>query len=460
MCGARLLDMSSLTSLPKESAVVARDLQQSSAFVNADLLNVLIIAFHFPPHAGSSGLLRSLKYCRYLHEFGWQPAVLTLNTRAYEKIEARSLETVPKNVIVRRAFALDAKRHLGIGGRYIRYLALPDRWASWILSGFPAGLQMIRKHDIKVIYSTFPIASAAVLGLVLSRWTKLPWVLDLRDPMTGIDYPRDPLIRRIWGSIEKQCMSQASRVIFTADSTRRKYLERYPDLLTPEKCILIPNGYDEDDFRELRFSAVGSPPGARPIRLVHPGLLYPVERDPRPMFRALSCLKQEGSVSSNSLQIVLRAPGVEGLYRSLLSEYGIEDIIAIKPHIPYKQVLQECADADGLLLFQASNFDLQIPAKAYEYLRIGKPIFALTTQAGDTARLLRDTGGATIVDIASADDIGRGLTGFLSAIRSGTHCLPEVQKVQRYARRTLAGELARCLVGLCDESSVAGSLKP
>src|SRR5579885_2273403 len=32
--------------------------------------NVLIIAFHFPPQRGSSGLLRTLKFCRYLPEFG------------------------------------------------------------------------------------------------------------------------------------------------------------------------------------------------------------------------------------------------------------------------------------------------------------------------------------------------------------------------------------------------------
>ena len=45
---------------------------------------VLLIAFHFPPVRGSSGLQRTLAFSRYLPEFGWQPSVLTADPRAYE----------------------------------------------------------------------------------------------------------------------------------------------------------------------------------------------------------------------------------------------------------------------------------------------------------------------------------------------------------------------------------------
>jgi hypothetical protein len=415
--------------------------------------NLLIVAFHFPPQAGSSGLLRSLKYCRYLPEFGWQPVVLTPNTRAYEKIDAKSNDSIPENVPVIRSFALDTKRHLGIGGRYLRYLALPDRWVSWILGGVPAGMRAIHEHKIDVLYSTFPIMSAAVIGLALRRWTKLPWVLDLRDPMTDTDYPRDALVRGVWRSIEQECMSQISRVIFTTDSTRRQYLERYPDVLTPEKCILISNGYDEEDFGGFRSSAAGPIPIGRPVRLVHSGLLYPVERDPRPMFRVLAHLKRNGRVSAAALRIVFRAPGREDLYRPLLAEHDIEDLVILKPHLPYQQALQECADADGLLLFQAADFDFQIPAKAYEYLRLGKPIFALTTHTGDTAALLQEVGGATIVDLADETDIYQGLSYFLDAVRSGTHPAPDAQKIQRYDRRGQSQELAKCLSQLKEKPS-------
>jgi glycosyltransferase involved in cell wall biosynthesis len=414
--------------------------------------NVLIIAFHFPPQAGSSGLLRSLKYCRYLPEFGWHPAVLTPHPRAYETIDEKSLKSIPKDVPVIRSFAMDTKKHMGVGGRYLRYLALPDRWVSWVFGGVRTGLRAVRKHKTDVLYSTFPIMSAAVIGLWLQRFTGLPWVLDLRDPMSQNDYPHDALVRGVWSIVERACMRRVSRVIFTAEATRRMYLERYPEFLKPEMCILISNGYDEADFRDLEVPAIGPAPAGRRIRLVHSGLIYPVERDPRPMFNAVGRLKKMGRLTADRVQIVFRAPGSEDLYRRLLAERDIEDLITLEPHVPYRQALKECAEADGLLLFQAADCDMQIPAKAYEYLRIGKPILALTTHTGDTAALLCDAGGATIVNIASEDEIYEGLSSFVDALRVGTHPVPDKDKIQRYTREAQAGQLARVLDGLAGKS--------
>ena len=36
---------------------------------------VLVIAFIYPP-LGGSGVQRTLKFCKYLPEFGWQPYVV------------------------------------------------------------------------------------------------------------------------------------------------------------------------------------------------------------------------------------------------------------------------------------------------------------------------------------------------------------------------------------------------
>ena len=420
---------------------------------------ILIIAYHFPPQAGSSGLLRSLKYCRYLPSFRWQAVVLAPHPRAYETTDERTLKSIPEAVPVVRSFALDAKKHMGIGGRYLRFFALLDRWVTWVLGGIPAGFRAVRKHQIDVLYSTFPVMSAAVIGLLLQRLTGLPWILDLRDPMCQEDYPHDPLVRRIWSYIERACMRRVSRVVCTADATRRMYLQRYPDLLKPEMCVLISNGYDEEDFKGLNIPEIRPVPAERPIRLVHSGIIYPVERDPRPMFNALARLKKAGRLSAEHIQITFRAPGSEELYRRLLAERGIEDLILLQPRVPYRQALQECADADGLLIFQAADCDLQIPAKAYEYLRIGKPILALTTHTGDTATLLRAVGGATIVNLNSEDEIYEGLAAFVAALRAGTHPLPDREKIHRYTRQGQAGQLAKVLDGLRSAVPITGAQK-
>ena len=411
---------------------------------------VLIIAYHFPPCAGSSGLLRSEKFARYLPEFGWETAVLTVHPRAYEAIDRAPQAKVAGPVV--RAFALDTKKHLSFRGSYLDWMALPDRWVSWICGAIPSGLQMIRKYRVDVIFSTFPIASAILAGLVLHRLTGKPWVVDLRDSMTEDDYPKDPRTRRVRRWIERQAIRRASRVIFTSPSTLRMYLQRYPEL-SPANCLLIPNGYDEDDFASLSIRTAVNPTPDRPLKLLHTGLIYPEERDPQPFFRAVSRLKKEGVVDSARLQIVFRASGSEELFQKMINELGIEDIVRLQPHVPYRQSLQECADADGLLLFQAGNCDHQTPAKTYEYLRLEKPILAVTTHSGDTAALLNACGGATIVKLADEEDIYAGLPPFLTALRTGTHPLPRLSEVRRFARKSHAEQLARCLASLKRDAS-------
>lgn len=420
--------------------------------------NVLIVAFHFPPLAGSSGLLRALKLCRYLPEFGWRPTVLTLHPRAYESLDARGDKLVPAGADVIRTFALDTKRHLGFRGMYFNWLALPDRWVSWTLGAVPAGLRAIRSRRIDVIFSTFPVASAVLVGFVLHKLTGKPWVVDLRDSMTEEGYPRDARTRRVWRWLEKKAVSHAARLILTTTSTRHMYLERYPHL-PPGKCLLIPNGYDEEDFSSLDLSERRPSTDARPLRLLHTGLIYPEERDPRPFFRALGRLKREGKVTSASLSIAFRASGSEDLYQRIINELEIADMIELQSHVPYHQSLQECADSDGLLLFQAANCDHQVPAKAYEYLRVGRPIFALTTHTGDTAGLLNEVGGATIVNLANEEAIYQGLPVFLAALRSGTHPCPDARKIRRYARRSQVEELATHLSSVKDEVSVPTAQK-
>ena len=79
---------------------------------------VLLIAFHFPPVQGSSGVQRTLRFARYLPDFGWEPIVLTAHPRAYAETSDDQLKDIPPGVRVIRAPAWDSSRHLSIAGRY------------------------------------------------------------------------------------------------------------------------------------------------------------------------------------------------------------------------------------------------------------------------------------------------------------------------------------------------------
>src|SRR4029077_8827624 len=125
----------------------------------------------------------------------------------------------------------------------------------------------------------------------------------------------------------------------------------------------------------------------------------------------------------------------ESSYEPMIRAEGIENLVHLLPPLPYRDALESSATAAGLLLFQAACCDHQIPAKVYEYLRLGKPILALTSHTGDTAALLQETGGATIVDLADEEAMFRAFPDFLDSLRKGDYPPASFETVQRYARR-------------------------
>src|SRR5690349_18539453 len=69
----------------------------------------LLIAFHFPPQAASSGIQRTLSFAKCLPRHGWTPIVLSAAPIAYDRKNSSQLQDIPADIIVRRAFALDSK---------------------------------------------------------------------------------------------------------------------------------------------------------------------------------------------------------------------------------------------------------------------------------------------------------------------------------------------------------------
>ncbi len=200
-----------------------------------------MLAFHFPPFAQSSGSIRTLSFARHLPEHGWRPIVLTAHARAYPEVDRHSLAAVPPCLRVLRAPGVDIARHLAIAGRYPAWLATPDRWNTWALAALLAGLACVRRDDPAVVWATFPIASALVAAVALHRFTKIPLIVDLRDPLVYEGWPEDPWMRRSFAGIEKRAVAAASAVVVTTPGARRLYLERYPRM--PESRFrIIANG--------------------------------------------------------------------------------------------------------------------------------------------------------------------------------------------------------------------------
>jgi hypothetical protein len=401
---------------------------------------VLMIAFHYPPLRGSSGILRTLKFSKYIPEFGWEPIVLTTHRRAYSSLGNDHIGEISNREIY-RAFALDTSRHLSIMGRYPSFLSLPDRWVSWWLGAVPLGLYLIKKYRPEIIWSTYPIATAHLIGLSLSRLTGVPWVADLRDPMVDVGYPPNPRTRRIYQWIERKTIKRCVRAVFTTPGAIKFYEARFPQIPASRFC-LIENGYDEENFTTAKATIAGGGSENKQIVLVHSGIIYPSERDPVPFFEALAALSQQGLISSKSLKVILRAPVYDEFLLQLIDRHGLGGIVMLAPPISYQEALNEMLTADGLLILQATNCNHQIPAKLYEYLRARRPILALTDPVGDTAAALINMGINTITPLDSKDGIMHELLHFLALVKENNAPIASMEKVLNNSRRSKSKELA------------------
>jgi hypothetical protein len=403
---------------------------------------VLLIAYHFPPLAGSSGIQRTLRFAQHLPSFGWEPLVLTAKPWAYERTSDDLNADVPSSTVVRRAFAMDAARHLSVKGHYVAAMARPDRWVSWRFDAVRQGMRLIREFRPQVIWSTYPIATAHMIGAELQQRSGLPWVADFRDPMAQEGYPDDPKTWRAYKAIETHALNRAALSVFTTPSAAAEYQQRYPEV--GSRIRMLENGYDEETFA----NAASLPdegaltPGA--VTLLHSGIVYPIERDPTQLMAALRELHDQGSILPGRLRIRFRAAMADELLLRLAAENGVADYVEVLPPIPYGAALTEMLRADGLLLLQASNCNAQIPAKVYEYLRSGRPILCLSDPAGDTAHVLRTAGLNAIARLDSALEIARILARFIDGAKD-LKALPLANVVERASRRGRAETLAEWL---------------
>ncbi len=424
---------------------------------------VLMVSFQFPPMAGSSGVQRALRFAQQLPAHGWSPSVLTAHPRVHEQTGDDLMAEVPSDLPVRRAFALDAARHLSVARRYPGMLARPDRWTSWLLGAIPSGLAMIRATRPSVIWSTYPIPSAHLIGYWLSRCSGLPWVADFRDPMAHDGYPADPVLWRSFAAVERRVFSRARRFTFTTPGAARLYAERFP--AAADRLRVIENGYSEDAFQQAqalvaRDGAIDGPSTSQrstqaanaPLTLLHSGIVYPDWRSPVHVFRALSAAKAEGAIDASRLRVRFRAPSHADFVLALARTHQVDDLIEVLPPLPYAEALAEMLRADALLLLQSKDCNDQIPAKAYEYLRARRPILTLADPAGDTAQLMRRAGLPHQAALEDGEGVARVLRAFVSALQQGTAVRPDEAVIASASREARTEALARVLDEVLDEA--------
>lgn len=416
--------------------------------------HALFIAFHFPPEASSSGVLRTLKYARYLPERGWRVSVVTADVAAYAVRDAALEAQVPAGTRIVRARARNTKRDFAWRGKYPALLAVPDVWIGWMAYAVRAGRELMAEDAVDVVYSTSPHATAHLIAGRLARGANLPWVTDFRDPWIEdppeAGTPNGFVYRRVNRWLERRTIRDSTVVVTSTTHLRDMLRARYP-AEPADKIRSILNGYDEADFSIVDTAPL--PRGSR-LRIVHAGSINADFRDPRPLFGALGRMIRSGRLNAAECELRFIGAGPFGdapAVRNAIEAAGLADAVRFVPRVPYEESLRELAAADLLLLLQASDDTVGlVPAKLYEYLRAQKPTLALVRD-GAVTEVLAVTGGGVAVDPAHVDALETVIADLVAEWRADRLAarIASLPILRRFDRRALAGELATVFDEVC-----------
>ncbi len=219
---------------------------------------MLILAVNFPP-SGGVGVIRTVKFIKYLPAHGWQPLVVTLPVKATKRIIDDSfIDEIPPEIEIHRPFFLDYRKY--IGGDLAKLLRpvlsrilFPDKYVQWNRFAFNYIRDEVLPHQhIDLVYTSVGPHSTMLLAQRLMRSFDIPFVVDFRDPFSFRQYTvldTKTAWQKRAEQIEAEVLKDAGHVINVSRIWQQKYEHMYPVITS--KSSLIHNGYDDDDFHNL-----------------------------------------------------------------------------------------------------------------------------------------------------------------------------------------------------------------
>lgn len=141
---------------------------------------VLMVVYSFPP-LKYPGAERAAGFVRLLHNYGWEPLVLTRESRADVSAEPETQIHKRADIVRTSSWEPDRlPRFIQAAARFAASLLIPDKEKFWELFSAGKASRMAKYEGIDLIYTVSPPSSAHLIGLRLKKkYPGLPWVADL-----------------------------------------------------------------------------------------------------------------------------------------------------------------------------------------------------------------------------------------------------------------------------------------
>jgi glycosyltransferase involved in cell wall biosynthesis len=436
-----------------------------------DGLKILLLSYYFPPLASAGGH-RTGALARNLAASGARVTVVTVK-HGLDVSDPELLTKLPGEVRVVRVPSLEgAKLRSKARDRYKHDALAEDSrpsvtqravvgaaaavvvarsfvpWAFrksiFALNALRACRREIRRERPDVLLASLGPMSQAWAAVLAAGDSGVPVVFDFRDLWTTApEYYKNFLehrmtrpVRWVDRPVERWTMRRAD--FFVAN---HEHMQRTMERLEPHtagRTIVVRNGYDEADFGALSGAARPRGDGAvvRSMGTTYIGTVGP-------LFAAVRRLHVE---NARRLTIELIGPYYDSAERAGRMD-GVE-VISVRAPLPHNEALAQMAAADALLflLRDTPGIDDMVPARLYEYLRLGRPILALAPPGA--AQELVERQGGTVVHPSDVDGLAAALSGIADGSRMPGAPNPGDPEIRSFERGAQALALGRALHSL------------
>lgn len=436
---------------------------------------VLIIAYYFPP-MGLSGVQRTLKFVKYLPQFGWKPIVLTtpIDTPYYAFDESLLHELEEEinsgKVIIYRTEADPSLKRAKKSGKILKLprqgwqrlrskivqiFRQPDSRIGWKDIAIQKAAEIFEEHHIDAIFSTAPPYTDFLIASELKEKYNVPYLMDYRDAWVDnpvLNFYLTPLHKRKARKIEYEAL-RASDAITVANRRMKEILLSNYLFLDWNDVFILPHGFDPDDMEKAKLLA---PNIVQPdtFKVTYSGAFY-VGRTPKFLLQAVKEAITEVPELGGCLE--LNFVGVlQKEYRKLIKKMNLAGNVTELGYLPHTESVTQLMASD--VLWMTMSDDLSAPGKLYEYFGTRKPILGLVPTGSHAARMLNEYGNAKLAQPENVQEIKKALLEYFSLWKAWKLPLAQDEDfLKKYDRQFLSKELALQLTFM--SGSLDGEIK-
>ena len=403
---------------------------------------------------GLSGVQRTLKFVKYLRNYGWEPTVITTTNVAYfahddslqKELDETGIRVIrvagsePNSLLSKQGtIKLPSEFVRKTFNRLSQIFFIPDNKLSWAKKAFNKSLEILSTEHFDCVFISGPPFSQFDVFSEIKKSPTIPLILDYRDLWVDnqFSFYLTPFHKSLHRRKEYKSLRSADKVIVTNRRIKEKLINDYK-FLSFDDVYIIPHGYDPDDFSKVE--QIKKPNDK--MLLTYAGLFYEYIT-PKYFVQAFKQLLVENpSVAENIRLSFVGLLGKEN--RNLIKELKLEPYVIEYGYVDHSESIQKLILSDALwfMVGRGKSSETISSGKLYEYFGTHKPIIACLPE-GSLKLAASEYKAAFITEPDNVNQIKDTIVQVYNLYKEGKLPIPDEEYVESFRRDLLTEQLAK-----------------